>query len=312
MRDGSNLMREGIVPGFLKGWSAFIWMMKIVIPVSILTGLLNWSGWLQKADFLIKPVMEFLSLPPMAAIPLIIGMLANIYGGIAAMSVLPFTTEEMTLMAIYLLIAHNMIQEGIVQGKSGIHVVKATLVRIAAAVLTVMVVAPFLNIREHAQAVVSSLPQNRIPFTQMLLDLGSSLLSLSLKMFLIIIFIMILLEVFKLKGWINHLTNILNPLLKLMGLSRQVGFLWLTAVVFGLAYGGAVIIEESKAGHLSKEELETLHLSIGINHSMVEDPTLFLSLGLSPFWLWIPRLITAVLATRLFTLRQALHSRRRR
>jgi spore maturation protein SpmB len=303
-------MRDGIIPGFLKGWSAFIWMMKIVIPVSILTGLFNWSGWLQKADFLIKPVMELLSLPPIAALPLIIGMLANIYGGIAAMSVLPFSREEMTLMAIFLLIAHNMIQEGIVQGKSGIHVVKATLVRVAAAALTVMAVAPFLHIREHAQSAFTSLPQGRVPFTQMLLDLGSSLLSLGLKMFLIIIFIMVLLEIFKLKGWINHLTNILNPFLKLMGLSRQVGFLWLTAVVFGLAYGGAVIIEESKAGHLSKEELETLHLSIGINHSMVEDPTLFLSLGLSPFWLWVPRLITAVLATRMFTLRQVLRRRR--
>jgi hypothetical protein len=73
-------------------------------------------------------------------------------------------------------------------------------------------------------------------------------------------------------------------------------------VIFGVAYGGAVIVEEVKAGHLSKAELEELHLSIGINHALVEDPSLFLSLGLSPFWLWVPRLVVAVIAERLLQL----------
>jgi hypothetical protein len=35
---------------------------------------------------------------------------------------------------------------------------------------------------------------------------------------------------------------------------------------------------------------------------MVEDPTLFASLGLGIFWLWIPRLITAIVAVCLFDL----------
>ncbi|MGD8447893.1 MAG: hypothetical protein PVJ20_11470 [Desulfobacterales bacterium] len=35
---------------------------------------------------------------------------------------------------------------------------------------------------------------------------------------------------------------------------------------------------------------------------MVEDPALFLSLGLSAFWLWTPRVITAVIAVHLFDL----------
>ena len=64
------------------------------------------------------------------------------------------------------------------------------------------------------------------------------------------------------------------------------------------------IVEEAKEGHLNKEELEGLHLSIGINHSVVEDPALFLALGLNAFWLWVPRLITAMLAVRLLSLWQ--------
>jgi cytochrome b561 len=110
-----------------------------------------------------------------------------------------------------------------------------------------------------------------------------------------------LLEIFKTLGWIDRIVHALRPLLRTFGLSDKAGILWMTAVVFGLAYGAAVIVEEAKEGYLSREELEVLHLSIGINHSLVEDPALFLSFGLSALWLWVPRIITAVIAVRLFT-----------
>jgi len=124
-------------------------------------------------------------------------------------------------------------------------------------------------------------------------------LYLSLKIFVIIMVIMILLELMKVFNIIPHIVKLLSPLLKTMGLNQKVGLLWLTAVAFGIAYGGAVIVEEAKEGHFNKEELEKLHLSIGINHSMIEDPALFLSLGLSVFWLWVPRFILAIVAVRL-------------
>jgi hypothetical protein len=111
--------------------------------------------------------------------------------------------------------------------------------------------------------------------------------------------IMILLETMKIFNMIDYIVGVLRPLLKTMGLNQAVGLLWLTAVVFGIAYGGAIIVEETKEMHIKKEELEKLHLPIGINHSMVEDPALFLSLGLSAFWLWVPRFILAIIAVRL-------------
>jgi len=45
---------------------------------------------------------------------------------------------------------------------------------------------------------------------------------------------------------------------------------------------------------------ERLHISIGTNHSMVEEPALWLALGLNSFWLWVPRLITAVAAVQIY------------
>lgn len=291
--------RYGLRTGINKGWHGFLWMLKIIVPISFLAVLIEYSGWMHKMDFLLAPAMNLLSLPPAAALPLIVGMLTGIYGGIAAMMVFPLTNNEMTLIAIFLLISHNLIQEGIIQGKSGLNPFKATLFRLTASSVTVMTVAKFLGLEPAGILGKSASAAGHAPLLMMVKSWFADTLFISAKIFVIIMVIMILLEMMKVFNMIHHIVRILRPILKTMGLNQVVGLLWLTAVVFGIAYGGALIVEETKQGHIKKEELEKLHLSIGINHSMVEDPALFLSLGLSAFWLWIPRFILAIIAVRL-------------
>ena len=297
--------------GLNKGWHGYIWMMKIIIPISFLTALLAWSGWIERFDFLIQPVMNILNLPSIAALPLIIGTLTGIYGGVAAMAVLPLSIEQMTLIAIFLLIAHNLVQEGAIQGKSGVHPVKATLFRLIVATVTVLIVSRFFDMSVTIRAITDEVPAQSQSFVIMLKGWGVATLPLIIRIFFIIMFILTMLEILKSFGWINQIVKFLSPLLRTMGLSRRVGILWMTAVIFGLAYGGAVIVEETKNEQLTKEELEELHLSIGINHSMIEDPSLFLPLGISPFWLWVPRLLMAVIAVRFLTLWQYFKKKRR-
>ena len=305
-----NKIREGLANGIDKGWQGFVWMMKIIIPVSFLTAVLAWTGWIGKLDILIEPAMGLLNLPSMAAVPLLIGMLTGIYGGIASMAVLPLSPEQMTIIAIFLLISHNLVQEGIIQGNSGINPLKATLFRIGASVITVLIVAQFIDLSGTVDIASEGTSQGASqPFLTMVHEWGSTILMLVIKILFIIMGILTALEIFKNLGWITYVVDFLSPLLRVMGLSRKVGILWITAVVFGLSYGGAVIMEEAKEEHLTKRELETLHLSIGINHSMIEDPVLFLPLGVGAFWLWVPRLIMALIAVRLLTLWQRVRTR---
>ncbi|HNU84592.1 MAG: iron transporter [Deltaproteobacteria bacterium] len=285
-----------------RGWAAFLWMIKIILPISFLTAVLAWTGWLANLDFLLAPLMGFMGLPSMAALPILIGGLTGIYGGIAAMAVLPFTMAEMTLLANFLLICHNLIQEGVVQAKSGLNPVKATLFRISAAVTTVWVMTFFIPTDPFSSAQAGAVAASAQTFDAMACEWAVSMLNLCVKVFFIIMAILTLLEIAKSMGWVMPVVRALSPALKLLGLSEKVGILWMTAVVFGLAYGGAVIVEEARQGHISKEELEELQLSIGINHSMVEDPILFMAFGIGAFWLWVPRIITAMAATRMLTL----------
>ncbi len=280
------MVKTGLKMGIQKGWEGFLWMMKIVLPVSLLISLLDWSGWIGRLDFLLTPVMGFLQLPPAAALPLLIGMLANIYGAIAAMVVLPLNEGQMTLIGIFLLMAHNLIQEGIIQGKAGTNPIKATLFRIITASITVMIVGPWLVSGPAAISSTGTLPPVRPLFTAMLWQWLQATTFLCFKILLIIMLIMTLLETMKFLDWISYIVRVFSPLLKLVGLDAKIGLLWMPAIIFGLAYGGAVIVEEAQAEHLS----------------MVEDPPLFISLGLNAWWLYIPRIVVAVITVHLIRL----------
>ena len=299
MPDYKATLKRAFLAGVKKGWGNFVWICKIIIPVSLLVTLLQWSGWLYEADVILKPLMGWLNLPSEAALPIISGMLINLYATIAAITVVPFTTGQMTLIAVFSLIAHNLIIEGIIQHRSGINVITITLVRIIAAILTVLFVSQFLGDTSESIAGLAEITRDS-PITEALKNWALDTLILLAKVFGIIMLIMIVLESLTALGWSEYLFNLSKPLMRLLGLSRRTAMLWVTAVIFGLMYGGAVIQDEVKRGDLTRTELRHLHISIGINHSMVEDPALFAALGLNGFWLWIPKLVMAAAVVHVF------------
>jgi hypothetical protein len=296
-------VQAGTKAGLKKGWSGLIWLLKILVPISFLTALLVHFGIVYRLDFLLTPVMNWLSLPASAALVLIIGLFTGIYGTVAALSVMAFSMDHMILMAIFTLISHNLIQESIVQGNSGINPFVAAFFRLIMAFVVTFVCAKIIGVTPDQVIALSldSLDKSPGPFFPMLQEWGVGTAKLCLQIFCIIMPLMVLLELAKIFNVIQMITRISSPVVAFLGLDRSCGMLWLTAAVFGLAFGSAVIVEETRANEYDPEALTKLHLSIGVNHAMIEDPILFLPLGIPPFWLWIPRLIAAVAVTYLFS-----------
>ncbi|MDP2919744.1 MAG: iron transporter [Dehalococcoidia bacterium] len=294
-------LRQGVRAGLRKGWKNFLWMTRILVPVSLAVALLVWSGWLYKLNFILEPAMRLINLPSEAAFPILNGIFINVYAVIAILAVVPFSPAQMTMIAVFSLIAHAIISEAIIQHKSGMNGMKMALIRLVAAVATVLVISFFLG--DTTTSVASTtVAKAQEPFLRMLsgwaLDTGLMLL----KIFGIIMAIMVLLECLAWLGWDVYLYRFFRPFMKLLGLSDRTSVLWVTAVIFGLTYGSAVILEKSRQGALTRSELERLHISIGINHSMVEDPALYMALGLNAFWLIVPKLLMAMLAVQLYRL----------
>ncbi len=303
--DTSLKIKTGIKQGLIKGWKGFIWLLKILIPISFATNLLVHFGVIYKLDFLFAPVMQWMSLPASAALVLIMGFFTGIYGTVAALSVMPFCTEHMILIAIFTLISHNMIQESIVQGNSGINPFFAGFFRLFMSLIVTFICAKIMGVTpETGNQIISpaGLAHETTSFVIMFKTWSMGIFKLIVQIFCIIMPIMVIMELAKIFNIIKFITKIISPVIKIMGLSPSTGMLWLTASVFGLAYGAAVIVEETRTNDYKKQDLKKLHLFIGINHAMIEDPALFLPFGLPVLWLWIPRLLAAMAATWLYTL----------
>ena len=308
MSEFRTQLKAGVRTGIKKGWGSFVWIFKIIIPVSFAAVLLQWSGWLSQIDFLLHPLMSAINLPAAAALPIIVAMIVSFYAGLAIIAVLPFTIEQIILIALFMTIAHMLIVEGIVQHKSGLNVIKATLVRIGAAVLSVFVVSHFFADTSQSISLPASLA-TQAPFIEVLKDWAIETLRLCGRVFLIIMLVMMALYASESLGWIKYLVRFFRPLMKVLGLPDGAATMWVTGAGFGLLYGSAVIMAEARKGALTKEELEHLQISIGINHSVVEEAGLFMAFGVNPLWLLITRFVAATIAVH--ALRGVQYLRRR-
>lgn len=284
--------------GLKKGWSGLIWLIKILVPISFVTALMVHYQLVHHLDFLLQPMMTMIHLPASAAIVLIIGVFTGIYGTVAALSVMPFSMEHMILIAVFTLISHNLIQESMVQANSGLRFSTAFAFRLVMSFVVTMICGWVMGV-EPGIGGLSGLPVLQSapgPLSVMLSDWATGTAWLCLKILCIIMTLMVVMELARTFHLIEVMTRMTAPVLRFLGLEKSCALLWMTAAVFGLAYGAAVIVEETKNGTHDPTDLTRLHLSIGVNHAMIEDPSLFLPLGLPAFWLWVPRLVAAIAA----------------
>ena len=294
MSEFRSQLKTGLRTGAKRGWGSFVWICKIIIPVSFVAAVIQWTGWLSYLDFLLHPLMNVINLPAAAALPIIIATTVSFYAGIAIMVVLPFSIEQIILIALFITIAHMLPVEGIVQHKSGLNIAKATLVRIGAAILSVFVVSQFFTDTSASISLPASMAA-QAPFTEILKGWAIDTLRLCGRVFAIIMLVMMVLYASESLGWIKYLVKFFRPLMKVLGLPDQAVMTWVTGAGFGLLYGSAVIMEEAKKGASTKEELEHVQISLGVNHSIVEETGLFMALGVNPLWLLIPRFIAAII-----------------
>jgi hypothetical protein len=207
----------------------------------------------------------------------------------------------MTIVTVFVLIAHSLPQEAIIQAKSGIGFLKSTGVRLTAAFLSCLAVAWILQ-PAHGEVAAAAIVCTSLAFGPFLAKWGLDTARLGLRILVIIVGVMVLIELLKAYNLVDRVASLLAPVLRVMGLHRRAGLLWLTGALFGLVYGAAVIVEQSRELKIDREEIEKLQLSIGINHALIEDSLLFLPFVVSPLYAWLPRLAAAIAVVYLMTL----------
>ena len=139
------------------------------------------------------------------------------------------------------------------------------------------------SVAETAPATVASITEAPAAvqplFKELVVEWCYSTLSILVKMTLLIYSLAILQRILSEFGVIRWVSKFLKPLLLLFGLPARCSFLWIIANILGIAYGGAVMMEEVRAGKLSLRDIKLVNQHIGISHSNLEDLTLVASIG---------------------------------
>ncbi|MFA5518661.1 MAG: nucleoside recognition protein [Spirochaetota bacterium] len=269
-------------------------LLKIMIPVSLVMTLLKFTGLLETAAALAAPAFQLIGLPGESALVFLTSIFLNIYSAIAVISTLDFTLRELTILALMCLISHNFFIETPVQKKTGSSAIKITLVRLFYSFAGGIMLNYLLPFSQENGSASSSATKTVETLAGALKAWLYNSLFLIVQILILITLLLILQRILEEFHIIGKLTTIFKPLMKIMGLPESVTFLWIVANTLGLAYGSAVMIEQSELGKLSRADADLLNHHIGISHSLLEDTILFAAIGVPVIWIIFPRLFLAM------------------
>ncbi len=275
-----------------QGTKTAFWLLKLTIPVSFAVFLLDFFGILNVIAGWVAPVFKLIGLSGQASIVLITSFFTNIYSVIAVMTTLGTGHREGTILAVMCLISHALIVETAIQKRTGSKPWRMILTRLTASFIAAWV----LNLILPGEIVVSS--ENIIletkAFSPALLNWLTDISITTLKIVVLVNILLIFQRILNEFGLIKWILKPFIPLLRLMGLPANTGFLWMVAYTLGLSYGGAIMISQSEEGKLSKEDADLLNHHIAVSHSQLEDPLLFVAIGYNFGILVLPRILLAI------------------
>ena len=277
---------EEVLPSATK---TCIWIVKITVAVSFGILFLKYFNLLPIFSEFISPVFNYVGLPGEAALAYVSGYFVNVYAAISAAVAVDLDVRATTILSVMVLCSHNMITETAVQKKTGSPAVRLVIVR----TLSAFVIAFVLNkiMPGGVSSFSEAFSQQNLSFMTMFTDWLKSTLWLVVKMTFLIYSLSIMQKLLAEYGVIRIVAKSLKPLLAFFGLPAKTAFLWIVANILGLAYGAAVMIDESKSGKISRRDIDLLNTHISISHSNFEDLFLVCSIGAVWYILLISRWI---------------------
>ena len=277
-----------------KASKTVIWLLKIILPISLLVSFLQFFGAIDWLSHFLSPFFLHLGLPGEGAIVFISSIFLALYAPIAIIATLPLGLREMTILALMCLISHNMIVETAVQRKTGTSPWIIFPLRLVVSLISAFILNWLLptDMGEVTGGISDAIVYDSM--WQMLWAWFQMAFFLILKMSAIVSALMFLQAVLKEFKILDVIARFFAPLMKLMGLSPESSFLWFVAQTVGLTYGSAVLLEELEENNLPQKDVNLLNYHIAINHSLLEDTSLFWVMGVPLFWITIPRILLAI------------------
>lgn len=275
--------------------SICLWLLKVMLPISLAVRVLQYVGVIDWLAGVLSPLFAYIGLSGDSAIVFLTSIFLPLYPTIAVMATLTLTLREATILAVMCLVSHNLPVECSVAHKTGSPFGRIVAFRVAMSFVSAIV----LNMLLPQSDATFSFLASSVEVTSwgmLFMQWLSSSLTLVVTIVLIVSALMVLQRVLEEFGWMHRIAHSLSPLMRIFGLPTGCSLLWLTGNVVGMAYGAAIMIDEVEQGRLTRYEANLVNHHLGVSHSLLEDTMLFVAMGISFWWIFLTRLVLAIIA----------------
>ena len=270
----ASLARETV----LTSWE----LIRITVPIIILTKILEELGLIASLSTLLSPVMQIIGLPGALGLVWATTMLTSIYGGIAVfVSLAPgitLTGAQITVLCSVMLIAHSLPLELSISKKAGAGLLPIGLLRVGGAIFYGFVLSRLCTVLQIWQEPATLLFQT----AEVAPDVWHWALNqvVNLALIVMVIFcIVIVMRILRVIGLLSLLERLLSPVLPFFGMSKRAAPVTVVGMIMGIGYGGALIIRETCSGKMDREEIFNAMALMGLSHALVEDTLLMMAIG---------------------------------
>ena len=277
-------------------------LFKIIIPVSIITRLLQEWGLVDHFGIILGPIMELVGMPGSLGLVWAAAIITNIYGGMVVFASLApgmeLTVAQVSVLGTMILVAHSLPVELMIAQKSGARLPTILLIRILGALLLGWLLKITYNLTGALQQ------PNQTLWVPPVVNPGWGSWALAelrnlLLIFIVIVALLALMELLRRMGIIKMMIKMLGPVLKLLGISSEAAPITIIGMTMGISYGGGLIINEAREGNVARGDLFASITLMSLCHSLFEDTMLMVLIGGHLTGLLWGRLFFSLLVTML-------------
>lgn len=270
--------RKVIVEALTTSWE----LLKITIPVVIITKILEELGMITFLSAFMEPVMGLIGLPGALGLVWATALLTNLYGAMVVFAALipnlDLNVAQVTVICSVMLIAHSLPLELTITKKAGAPFTPIALLRLTAAFIYGFLIHIVCSMFQLWQGPATILFKAELQPETLWLWAASQLKNFAL-IIVVIFLITVIMKILRVTGVLSLFERLLEPVLPLFGMSRKAAPVTVVGMVMGISYGGALIIRETNSGSMGKREVFFSLALMGLSHALVEDTLLMVALG---------------------------------
>lgn len=257
-------------------------LFRIMVPVIVVVKLLQEMGMIDVLAELLAPLMGIVGLPGSVGLVLATSIVSTVYGGMAAFvslsDITPLTVAQATVITSMILIAHALPVELRIAQKAGVRMPVMAGIRILGAFVFGFIFHAATSWGDWLQGpnTIAWIPRAE---DTSLAGWGIGQLKGLAVIYCAILGLLVVLKIFDRLGVTNFMVKCLEPVLRLLGIGKSAAPLTIVGMTLGIAYGGALIIQQAQSGAIGKRDIFFSLSLMGLCHSILEDTFLMTLLG---------------------------------